>query len=238
MEGINLKVLLIGECYESSKILRCILENDGHEVGIRNMGIDGIRDAETKKPDVVLVDMSVSDCKGMEVIKKINAQRDKYGTPFIIAILDNYEEEEIVELFINGANDFMEKSYDLIELCMKISAIEKILNKLKYKEKTEEENTLKYKDIELGLNEPDLVKERNTKVKVSRTEYDLIRYFLSNNGKILSREQILLNVWKDKYYEVTDRTVDTCIYRIRMKLKQLGENIETVSGFGYRLKRA
>lgn len=74
---------------------------------------------------------------------------------------------------------------------------------------------------------------KGKKVELSKTEYDLLNHFIANAGITMTREQLLDNVW-GYGYEGTYRTVDTHINRLRMKLREAGEYIETVRGYGYR----
>lgn len=172
--------------------------------------------------DLFILDIMMPVMDGLEACQKI---RETSNKPIIMLTAKTREIDELFG-FSRGADEYIKKPFSPTILVARVKALLK---------RTVKENTI-YKDELLYIDfdtHSTLVKEQL--IKLSKIEYKLLQLFVDNKNAVLSREQILDNVWGFDY-EGTDRTVDTTINRLRTKLLECGSYIKTVHGFGYRFE--
>lgn len=172
---------------------------------------------EKEQPDVALLDVMLPDGNGFDVLKKVKAEY-----PFVSCIMLSAlgKEEDKVNGLNLGADDYVSKPFSVLELTARVNAA--LRRKKKADEITVGNLTLNTEMMEVRLN--------GEKLDLNKKEYALLRYFMLNAGKVLSRDVILLEVWG--YEQGETRTLDNHISRLR----KLGiTNLETVFGVGYRL---
>jgi len=172
--------------------------------------------------DLFILDIMMPVMDGLEACQKI---RETSSKPIIILTAKTREIDELFG-FRRGADEYIKKPFSPTILVARVKALLK---------RTVKENTI-YKDDQLFIDfdtHSTIVKDKP--IKLSKIEYKLLQLFVDNKNAVLSREQILDNVWGFDY-EGTDRTVDTTINRLRTKLLECGVYIKTVHGFGYRFE--
>lgn len=169
--------------------------------------------------DLFILDIMMPVMDGLEACQKI---RETSNKPIIMLTAKTREIDELFG-FSRGADEYIKKPFSPTILVARVKALLK---------RTVKENTI-YKDDLLFVDfdtHTTMVEEQP--IKLSKIEYKLLQLFVDNKNAVLSREQILDNVWGFDY-EGTDRTVDTTINRLRTKLFKCGTYIKTVHGFGY-----
>ena len=207
-----MKILLLEDNELIAKALIYLLNENKYEVDLCT-SINEINKKDTKKYDLMILDITLPDGNGIDFYKKNNDVK----TIFLTA-LD--EEEDILKCFNLGCDDYITKPFKTGELLAKIK---RILNK---------ENTIKVKNITLDLDKMIVLKD-NEEIILSQLEYKILVLLFHNLDKIITREFILNGIWDESENFVEDNTLTVYIKRIRAKI---GDNIiKTVKGIGYRI---
>jgi len=200
---------------------RVIEATDGNEALCR---------IQQSKPDLILLDWMLPDMSGVELIKSLR-QDVLYNDIPIIMLTARAEEENKLRGFKAGADDYVTKPFSPKELAARIEAM---LRRAQLK---------KRRVIEIGGLLLDKVKHEvvinGCMVHMGRREYQLLSFLMENTNRVFSRQQLLDNVW-GRESEVTERTVDVHVLRVRKVLMQWGYKhlLVTVRGSGYRLDSA
>ena len=192
----------------------------GYEVFTAEDGIIAEKFLENQKVDLILLDVMIPGIDGFSLIEKIK----KHNTPVIFVTAKESVLDRVKGLRL-GAEDYIIKPFETIELLARVEVVLRRYNKNK--------QTIKFKNIEVDT-EQRIVNLNNKEVYLTVKEYELLVLLLQNKNMALSRDQILERVWGFEYGGET-RTVDIHIQRIREKL-DLKNNIKTVFKVGYRLE--
>lgn len=181
-------------------------------------------------PDCLIVDWMLPGSSGVELIRWLRRKEKYRQIPVMMLTARSQESDKILGLE-SGADDYMTKPMSLRELHARVKAL--IRRPAEY---VEAQDTLQVGAIELNMATHELM-IKGVIVDISRTEFRLLRYFMQNQNKVFSRDQLLSAVWGDDAY-LNDRTVDVHILRLRKILKKHGQDdmIVTVRGAGYRLR--
>lgn len=171
---------------------------------------------EAEQPDVALLDIMLPDGSGLDALKHIKKKYPDVGCIMLSAL--SKEEDKVNGLNL-GADDYVAKPFSVLELAARVNA------RLRGRQK---QTILNVENI--TLNTETFTCEINGKTTpLNRKEYELLKYFMENSGKVLPREKILTEIWG--YDAGETRTLDNHVARLR----KLGVKIETVFGVGYRL---
>lgn len=214
------KILIVEDDVAIARLITMNLEVAGYEALEIYNGLDAIEFVKISNPDLIILDVMLPGMDGFSVMSEIK----KLGIPVIFLTAKNKVIDKVNGLNL-GADDYMIKPFEAIELIARIEAVLRRYGK--------EESVLEYKDVMVNLQEH-LVKKNGETIELSHKEYELLVLLIKNKNMALSREQILSSVWEMDYYGGT-RTVDMHIKSIRHKL-DLGEYIKTVYKVGYRLE--
>lgn len=209
-----MRILIAEDDENMSKILRLYLEKEGYSVDVTFNGKDTLSYLEEKRVDLLLLDWMLPYKSGIEICKEIK----ELDIPLKIIMITakTTTDDEVLGLTV-GADDYIKKPFDMNILLLRIKKLCKL------------EKELKYKDVSLNPNTHEVLLKEQV-LDLTTKEYELLKYLLSNQKMILSREQILNHVWGKDYFGDT-RTVDTHIRRLR---KKLGDSyIQTKIGAGY-----
>ena len=177
-----------------------------------------------KKPDLIVLDIMLPGMTGLDVCRKIRAS-DDFNNIAIILLTAKGEEVDRIVGFEIGADDYVTKPFSVRELILRAKVILK-------KQDSDEEELLEYGSISMNLG-AHKVEENGTEIALTALEFKLLKHLLKRKGRVQSRDQLLSDVWKLST-EVTTRTVDTHIKRLREKLGKSGDLIQTIRGVGYR----
>lgn len=178
-----------------------------------------------KKPDLIVLDIMLPGMTGLDLCRKIRAS-DEFNNIAIILLTAKGEEIDRIVGFEIGADDYVTKPFSVRELILRTKVI------LKKQNSDEEEKILEYGSISMNL-DAHKVKENGAEILLTALEFKLLKHLLKRKGRVQSRDQLLSDVWKLST-EVTTRTVDTHIKRLREKLGKSGDLIQTIRGVGYR----
>ena len=222
------KVLIVDDEPQIRKMLNIFLEGEDYRTEESDCGKQAVRMCVSIKPDLVLLDLGLPDMDGKDVIGEIRA----WSQVPIIVLSVRAGDEEIVAALDRGADDYVIKPFNADVLMARINAN---LRKAAVKEAGESE-------IVNGGIRVDLVRHEvfyeNEKIALTPKEYELLRYFMINRGKMLTHKQILKEIWGPAHGEDT-QYVRVYIGQLREKLETDAANsplIVTEPGVGYRME--
>ena len=215
-----MKILVVEDEAPIRDLISINLQLVGYEVFTAEDGIIAEKFLENQKVDLILLDVMIPGVDGFSLIEKIK----KHNIPVIFVTAKESVLDRVKGLRL-GAEDYIIKPFETIELLARIEVVLRRYNKNK--------QTIKFKNIEVDT-EQRIVNLNNKEVYLTVKEYELLVLLLQNKNRALSRDQILERVWGFEYGGET-RTVDIHIQRIREKL-DLKNNIKTVFKVGYRLE--
>ena len=217
------KILLVEDDTMIASGIVYALSNEGYEVIHSKNVCEARNEISHSDFDLVILDMQLPDGSGFEVSKII----EKTDTAFIfLTVVD--DENTIVKAFDNGANDYIVKPFRIREL---LARVRRILSDRD--NRTEKNNIIRMGQISINTDEVK-VYVNDSAVTLTALEYRLLLIFANNQGMLLSRQQILDNIWDIDGNFVEDNTLTVYIKRLREKLGD-ALNIETVRGMGYRV---
>ncbi len=209
-----MNILLAEDDREMQKILKIYLEREGYELIIASDGEEALDYVVSEEFDLVILDWMMPKKDGMELCQDI--RRMEIPVKILMLTAKNTSADELKSL-VSGADEYIGKPFDMSVLLIRI------------KKMVRGEQLLKFEDIRLNYGNFEVTKH-NKKLELTRKEYDLLYYFMSNQNIVLTREQLLDNVW-GMDYEGDIRTVDTHVLRLR---KKIGSTyITTKVGMGY-----
>lgn len=219
------KIYLVEDEKSLNILLEKYLEREGYEVTTFSDGGSAIARIKDM-PDLWILDIMLPDTDGYEIIKAVK-QHNK-NTPVIFMSARNEELDRVVGLEL-GSDDYLSKPFLPRELVIRTN---KLIERIYGTTVSEPADSATY------IGEYKISKLQRTvflgdeEIQLTNKEFELLSYFVENRNNVVSREQILNNVWGDDYFG-SDRVVDDTIRRLRKKVEKL--SIETVYGYGYKL---
>ncbi|MVO10879.1 response regulator [Flavobacterium sp. TP390] len=221
------EILIIDDEPQIRKLLQINLESNDYKVIQASNGKEGLILAANHPPEVILLDIGLPDKSGHEVLKEL---REWYNKPIIIlSVQDN--ETDIISALDNGATDYLTKPFRTGELLARIrSAIRRSQN-------TTNNSSIVCGDIEIDF-VARIVKRKGEIVKLTSTEYNLLILFAKNEGKVLTHQFILKEIWGYGYQTET-QYLRVFVGTLRKKIEENYNNpqhIITESGVGYRFE--
>ncbi|MGO8928828.1 MAG: response regulator [Limisphaerales bacterium] len=218
--------LVIDDELQIRRLLRVCLEANGYRVLEAATGTEGIAEAAQHPPDVVILDLGLPDMEGVAVLKRL---REWSRVPVVVLSVRDREEDKIAALD-NGADDYVTKPFSSGELLARLRVAQR------HAAPSSETTVFRSGQLEVDL-AARVVKLKGKEVKLTATEYSLLRLFVQHAGKVLTHRQILREVWGPNYVEQT--------HYLRVYLAHLREKLEanpaqpelliTEPGVGYRL---
>ena len=185
----------------------------------------------TKKFDLILLDLMLPDGSGLDLCKKIKSNSETEATPIIILTAKDDEVDKVVG-FELGADDYVTKPFSVRELILRVKAILK-RSDTKTKEVVEVER--QFGDLKIDVDSHEVHVDSQL-IELTALEFRLLKELVDKRGRVQSRDQLLSEVWGYNA-EVTTRTVDTHIKRLREKLGSMGKYVQTIRGVGYKFSR-
>ena len=221
-----MKILIVEDEERLASFLFRGLKAEGYFCDVASDGEKALQACLSGDYELVILDRMLPKKDGMYVLTKIKEKKPETKVLMLTALDDT--EDRILGLR-SGADDYLGKPFDFEELLARIEALSRRFSQ-------HAEDLLKSGDVVMDVDQR-LVWKNNIVVKMTQMEFDLLRYFLTNQGKVLSREKILSRVWSNSEDPMTN-IVDVYIRRIRVKLNDDGSFIETVRGVGYRVSNS
>jgi len=221
-------ILIVEDEAVIRKAIRMACEKEGYEVIEAENGTEGLKQADSGHPDLILLDLMLPDISGFDVCREIR----KSGSRIPIVILSAKTEEiDIVVGLEIGADDYITKPFRARELLARVAAH---LRRSREEEQGAD-GRLNFKELAINLNERRVFRGEK-EVELTHTEFDLLAFLASNAGKVLSREKILNHVWGYEY-PIETRVIDVHVRNLRRKIEEDPGRpffILAVPGIGYR----
>ncbi len=219
------KILIADDESRIRKLVNDFLSKEGYEVIEAKDGQEALDKFYADKPDLLILDIMMPHFSGLEVCEEI--RETAKDVPIIILTAKDTEADEL-NGFSKGADEYIAKPFSPKILVARVNAI------LRRSNAVTEESVLVAGVITVDINAHTVVVDDKS-LDLSVKEFELLCYFINNQGLALSREKILDNVWDYDYYGDA-RTVDTHVKKLRAKLGVFGKYIHTIWGMGYKFE--
>ena len=221
------KILIVDDEPSILKLIRAYLEPEGYEIYTAEDGNAGLKAARTLNPDLVVLDVMLPGIDGVEVLTRLRRESDVY---VILLTAKTEEMDRIVGLTV-GADDYVTKPFSPRELTARIKAA---LRRIHSGSTTKNERSvLSFKHLRMDVDARKISVD-DIPIELTAIEFDLLKSLAENHGRVLSREQLLENVWGESYFGEL-RVVDVHLGHVRKKLGR-EDLIATVRGVGYRFE--
>ncbi|OEH85723.1 DNA-binding response regulator [Desulfuribacillus stibiiarsenatis] len=229
------KILIVDDEDRIRKLLRMYLEREGYEIDEAEDGTTGYDKIIGNEYDLILLDIMLPGMDGWEICQKVR----KHKSVPIIMLTAKGEEENRIQGFEIGADDYVVKPFSPREVIMRVKALLKRSSATAYLAgDTQSSNVLIFSNIIID-HDAHLVQIDNQEVSLTPKEYDLLYYLAKKPEKVFSREELLKEVWNYDFFGDL-RTVDTHVKRLREKIGNISpeaeQRIATVWGVGYKFK--
>ena len=208
-------------------LLKYNLEKEGYEVILETRGNKALAEIEKYGPSVILLDWMLPEISGVEICKLVRSKPDIKNIPIIMLTAKSEERDELLG-FDLGVDEYISKPFSPKILVARVEAI------LRRSGKTGEDDVLEAGGIRIDK-AAHMASIDGKPMELSYKEFELLTYFLENQGIALSREKILNNVWNYDYYGDA-RTIDTHVKKLRSKMGDKGDLIKTIWGMGYKFE--
>ena len=221
------KVLVVEDDINIAELLRLYLQKDGFEVSHAADGGKAVEMAKEIQPDLVLLDIMLPGIDGYEVCRAMRGAGYQAG---VIMLTARTQEADKVTGLMNGADDYVTKPFSVIELAARVDALYRRVSGSPFSE----DDVIKSGPFKLNLRAREVLKN-GVKIELTQIEYGLLKAFMQNIGKALSRDELLEMVWGHHYVGEL-KIVDVNIRRLRIKIEDSPADpthIVTVRGYGY-----
>lgn len=230
------RVLVVDDEPDVGRLLSYSLGQAGFDVQSVTTGADALLAAGRQPPVVVVLDVGLPDLSGIEVCKKLRADRELADVGIIMLTALGGREDRIVGLEA-GADDYVVKPFDVEEIVLRVRALARRINErvsARGAQPTSPPTLLRSGPLTVDTVTHD-VRGDDTLLAVRPLEFKLLSTLLADPGRVFTREELLRQVWEIEHGSV--RTVDVHVRRLRLNLGAYADQIETVPGFGYRAKK-
>jgi two-component system phosphate regulon response regulator PhoB len=224
------RILVIEDEQDLADLLEYNLKADGHEPEVARTGAAGVARVKASKPELVLLDLMLPDVSGSEVCRMIRELPDGRRLPIIMVTARGEETDRVRGLEL-GADDYVVKPFSVKELLLRVKAV--LRRGPEEPGGSAREGVRTAGDIRLDPVRHE-VTVKGQPVVLTALEFRLLKTFLERPGRVQTRETLLSDVWGIEA-DITTRTVDTHVKRLREKLGPSGDVIETIRGVGYKL---
>lgn len=219
-------ILIVEDDSDIAESLVYNLKREGFRPLVAESGEKGLRIAldEKSTPSLILLDLMLPGMTGLELCRRLRREETTERIPIIMLTAKAAEADKISGLD-TGADDYIVKPFSTKEVVARVRAVLRRVEKDAIEKYDDGQMTVDFKDMRVIC--------QGTEVKLTRKEFALLAYMINNTGRVATRQQLLDNVWGYNYFGDT-RTLDVHIRRLRQKLEDCSDRIETVVGVGYR----
>ncbi len=221
------RILIVEDEADIRELIAFNLEREGFETITAEDGVQGIELARAHKPDIILLDVMMPKKDGFQVCRELERDAHTAHIPIIMLTARGEEVDRIVGLEL-GADDYVVKPFSVRELILRIRVI------LRRQQQAQTSPSLQKHGISLDP-AAHTVSVQGQLTELTATEFRLLEDIMRHSGTVRTREQLLNSVWGYQF-EGYARTVDTHVRRLRAKLGECADNLETVRGVGYRFR--
>ncbi len=222
-----MKVFLIEDDEDIALVLKKVLENESFKVKHFTRSLEFFREVEKETPDLLVIDVMLPDFDGFRIANFLKNRPDLSDVP-IIFLTARASEEDKIRGFELGADDYITKPFSIKEFIARVKAVLRRAGKIK------ETNVFKVQGLEVDTVKVK-VKIEGREIKLTPSEFKILKFLLENYGKPVSRNRLIEHIWGYNH-DAGDRTIDVHIKHLRDKLGKYGKYIKTVRGFGYKFE--
>ena len=223
---MSAKIMIIEDDPDICEILEYNLKQEDFDVDVFHDGQQGLDAILKQPPDLVLLDLMLPGKNGMEIARTIRKEEQTFNLP-IIMITARSEEMDILHGLEQGADDYVTKPFRPKEVIARVKAMLR-------RHYRDEDKIYQYGDLIINFSKHQVAANDDI-LDLTPKEFLLLKALIQAKGRVLSRDKLLDQVWGFDYYG-DPRTVDVHIRRLRKKLDKWADFVETVKGFGYRIK--
>jgi DNA-binding response OmpR family regulator len=222
------RILIVEDERDILDLVRLYVEKEGYRTMSAGSGTEALRHIKADRPDLIVLDLMLPEMDGLEVCKRLRGDSQTAMIPIIMLTAKAEESDTIIGLEL-GADDYVTKPFSPKSLVARIKALFRRIDRA-------QEGPARYRygplTMDLARHE---VKAEGAEVKLTAKEFGLLEHLLRHCGRVLTREVLLDSVWGyDR--DVTTRTVDVHVRRLKQKIPFLNDAIISVKSLGYKLK--
>jgi DNA-binding response OmpR family regulator len=227
---MSIEILLVEDEDKIARVLQLELTHEKYAVQIAETGRKGLLMALAQPWDLIILDVMLPELNGLEVLRRIRQTITQ--TPIMLLSARDSVPERVSGLDL-GANDYITKPFAIEELLARVRNLLRMFHR-----KVDDTDCLQIADLSIDLKTRN-AQRNNRKIELTYKEFELLHYLIRNQGRVLTREQIMHEVWGHDYVGDTN-VVDVFIRHLRMKIDQDPQHplIHTTRGVGYCLKEA
>jgi DNA-binding response OmpR family regulator len=225
--GTRTRALVVEDEPDIADLIKHALERDGGmDVQIVSSGDAAVKIATEFVPDLIILDLNLPAISGLEVCRLLRTRSLTKDVPLIMVTARGSESDRVVGLD-SGADDYVTKPFSLRELSARVRAVLR-----RGRSEVETASVYQGKHLSADFDAVNVLVDGQP-IRLTRREFELLKYLVENRNRVLSRDRLLERVWGyDRVIET--RSVDVHVGRLRTKLGPAGQQIETVVGLGYR----
>ncbi|RCL44102.1 MAG: response regulator [SAR86 cluster bacterium] len=223
---MNQKIYIVEDEPDIRETLKYNFSNEGFKVFTAPDGEQALSDIKKVLPEVLILDLMLPGLSGLDVCKSIRADDDIKDMSIIMLTAKGEEIDRVIG-FELGADDYVTKPFSVRELILRVKVLLK-----KQRESLAQNKLVTFGPIRMNLDAHEL-RVNDKEIVLTALEFKLLQHLVKRKGRVQTREQLLGDVWGYSA-EVTTRTVDTHIKRLREKLGNTADYIQTIRGVGYR----
>lgn len=226
------KILVIEDEPTLARLLTYNLQQEGYETEVADHGEEGLRLAQEKENDLIILDLMLPGLSGFEILERLRKQNNR--TPVII-LTARHAEEEIVQGLKLGADDYMTKPFGVAELLARVSAVLRRTLSGEEAEQQTDEQIIEIGELQIFPEKYEALLSGES-LSLRPKEFEMLMYLVRNPGKVVTRDLLMNSVWGFDYFG-GQRTVDVHVSTLRKKLEtnQQSIRIESIRGVGYKL---
>ena len=222
------RVLIVEDEQDIAGLIKHTVERGGEaDAEIVASGDAALRAVSDRPPDLIILDLNLPTVSGIEVCRILRSRAETRHLPIIMVTARTTEDDRVQGLEL-GADDYLTKPFSPRELAARVRAV------LRRATPADERQAAAYRGVNLVADfDAVAVSVQGQPVRLTRREFELLRYLVHNKNRVVSRDRLLERVWGyDRLVET--RSIDVHVGRLRSKLRDAGRQIETVIGLGYR----
>lgn len=227
-ERVDARILVVEDEPDLRTLLRRQLERDGYRVALAEDGVDALEKAWSEPIDLVILDLMLPHLDGTEVCRRLKRDERTSSLPIVMLTAKQEPDDRIKGLEL-GADDYVTKPFNLRELLLRVAAV------LRRSRGEEAGPAIVGYDGLVVDPAARTVTTDGEEVRLTQREFDLLHFLLTHPNRVFSRSELLRQVWEYDF-EGYDRTVDAHVARLRRKLGEPGDWIETAWGIGYKFR--
>ena len=227
MDEKDSRILVVDDEQDLCEILKFNLETEGYQVETANSAEEAL-EMDIASFDLLLLDVMMGGMSGFQLAKQLKGNPMTANVPIIFLTARDTENDTVTGFNI-GADDYISKPFSIREVMVRVRAV--LRRTAEQTGDADESKIINYQGLQLNLDKK-TVSIDGEAIPFTKTEFELLRLFLEERGKVFSRQELIDRVWP-KDVMVLDRTVDVNITRMRKKIGKFAKCIVTRLGFGY-----